>query len=236
MEDLLDKELVQKEEDMETYHVTMKARLKKSRKKDIYDVYFYKSILINKKIYDIIDRDDFIYIYYDITENLNDITNKKEKKELVPENSCSPISIEELKDLFKKEDAMCKIKSKKVIDGKLKDITGTGFFLEINIKNLPFNKCLLTNNHIINEKDIRPNQEIILEYKNEKKIIEMNGRIAYTNINLDYTCIEINDKDNIKEYFKIDADLINNSIHNYDKNEIFILQYPLNKKLSFHLV
>ena len=39
---------------------------------------------------------------------------------------------------------MCKIKSKKLINNKLEDINGTGFFLKINMKE--FKKCLFKSN------------------------------------------------------------------------------------------
>ena len=129
---------------------------------------------------------------------------------------------------------MCKIKSKKIINGILKDIDGTGFFLEINMEDILFKKCLLTNNHILNESDIKLDREIKLEYRNEKKRIKITeNRRVYTNEELDYTCIEIFDKDNIKEYFKIDENLIENSIEDYKNNEIFILQYPKGNEISF---
>ena len=170
MEDVIKKELIKAQEDIETYQVIMKVGLKKIRKKDAYEVYYYKSILQNSKIYDIRDRDDFIYIYYDITENIDDIINKKDKKEFVPINNCSPITITEIKDLFEnKEGALCRINSYKIEKFNYKPIKGTGFFLEIEMKDIPFKKCLITNNHVLNGKHIEPNKDIILNYMNEKK-------------------------------------------------------------------
>jgi len=136
--------------------------------------------------------------------------------------------------LFQKEGAMCKIKSKKLINGRLEDIDGCGFFLEINLKDILFKKYLLTNNHILNGNDIKLNKEIILEYKNEIKKITITGnRKVYTNEELDYTCIEIFDTENIKDYFKIDENLIEYSIENYKNKDIFILQYPKRNEISF---
>ena len=129
---------------------------------------------------------------------------------------------------------MCKIKSKKLINGRLEDIDGTGFFLEINMKDILFKKCLLTNNHILNKNDIKLNKEIKLKYKSEIKTIKINeNRRVYTNEELDYTCIEIFDKDNIKEYFKIDENLLEYSIESYKNKNIFILQYPKGNEISF---
>ena len=73
------------------------------------------------------------------------------------------------------------------------------------MKDILFKKCLLTNN----ENDIKLNKEIIIEYKNKIKRIKITkNRKIYTNKELDYTCIEILDEDNIEEYFKIDENII----------------------------
>ena len=129
---------------------------------------------------------------------------------------------------------MCKIKSKKLINNNLEDINGSGFFLKINMKDISFKSCLLTSNHILNENDLKLNKEIILEYKNKIKRIEITKeRKVFTNEELDYTCIELFDKDNIKEYFKIDGNLMEYSIEKYKNKEIFILQYLNGSELFF---
>jgi len=102
------------------------------------------------------------------------------------------------------------------------------------MKDIRFKKCLLTNNNILNENDIKINKEISIEYNNKIKRIEIaKNRKVYTNKELDYTCIKIFDKDNIEKYFKIDADLIEYSIDKYKNKEIFILQYRKGNELSF---
>ena len=74
----------------------------------------------------------------------------------------------------------------------------------------------------------------MIEYKNKKKEIKIiEKRKVYTNEELDYTCIEIYDKDGIKDYFKLDNNMIDNSIEIYNGKEIFILQYPKGNELSF---
>jgi len=199
------------------------------------EYYLYKSLLLNNnKIYEIIKDNNKIYIYYDINENIDEIINIKEKKECIIKGHNEPIYKRELEELFKKEDAICKIKSKKIINGRFEDINGTGFFLKINMEDILFKKCLITNNHVLNENDIKLNKEIILEYKNEKRRIEITkNRKVYTNEELDYTCIEIFDKDNIEDYFKIDENIIDYSIENYINKEIFILQNLKGNELSF---
>ena len=39
---------------------------------------------------------------------------------------------------------------------------GNGFFLDLNIKDIPFNKCLLTNNHFLNNEALTIGKEISL--------------------------------------------------------------------------
>ena len=225
--------LIEKKEEIETYEGNMRIKFKKIKMKNENEYYLYKSLLLNNnKIYDIIKDNNIIYIYYNINENIDEIINIEEKKECVLKGHNEPINKREIDELFKKEKAMCKIKSKKLINNKLEDINGTGFFLKINMKE--FKKCLLTNNHVLNENDIKINKEIIIEYKNKLKRIEItSNRRVYTNKELDYTCIEISEKDNIEGYFKIDENIIEYSIDKYKNKEIFILQYPKGKELSF---
>ena len=70
---------------------------------------------------------------------------------------------------------------------------GTGFFTKIPFKSklLP---VLITNNHIINENDIKNNKMITLYLNNDKieKVLKMDkNRLRYTNEKLDITIIEI---------------------------------------------
>ena len=213
----------------------MKIKFKKIKMKNEKDYYLYKSLLLNNnKIYDITKEDNILYIYYNINENIDEIINIKENKECVIKGRNEPINKKEIEELFKKENAMCKIKSKKLINGNLEEIDGSGFFLEINLKDILFKKCLITNNHVLNENDIKLNKEIKLEYKNKiKKIKIKENRKVFTNEELDYTCIEILDKDNIKEYFKIDENLLEYSIETYKNKDIMVLQYPKGNEISF---
>ena len=227
--------LIDKKEEIETYEGYMEIKFKKIKMKNENEYFLYKSLLLNNnKIYDIKKDNNILYIYYNINENIDEIIIRKENKECVIKGRNEPINKKEIEELFKKENAMCKIKSKKLINGNLEDIDGTGFFLEINMKDILFKKCLITNNHVLNENDIKLNKEIILEYKNKiKKIKIKENRKVYTNEELDYTCIEILDKDNIKEYFKIDENLIEYSIETYKNKDILILQYPKGNEISF---
>ena len=227
--------LIEQKEDIETYEANMKIKFKKIRKKNENDFYYYKSLLLNhSRIYDIMEENNNIYIYYDSTENLDEILNISGHKEVVIEGHCEPINKNEIQELFKKEDAMCKILSKKLVNGKIENINGTGFFVELDLKDIPFKKCLITNNHVLNENDIKINKEIKFEYQKINKTIKITDkRKTYTNKNLDYTCIEIFDNDEINEFFRIDPDIVEYPVEVYKDKDIFILQYPKGKDLSF---
>ena len=136
---------------------------------------------------------------------------------------------------------------------------GSGFFLEIENYldlNIPFKRALFTNNHVISEKLINDKVNIKLNYINNKKEsisiylkleeIELFSleyynnknesnlkRKIFTNEYLDYTCIEIFENDNNIN----DVSFFNNNINQLkeDQKDIFILQYPSNKELSYSL-
>ena len=160
--------------------------------------------------------------------------SREEEKESIIVGHSKPIKKKETLELFSREDSMCKIESRKVIKGKLESIKGTGFFLYINNKDIHFNKCLITNNHILDENDIEINSEIIIEYKGNKKMIVINEkRKAFTDIKIDYTCIEILDEDNIQQFFKTEKNI--DDMNSYKGQDIFILQYPNGNELSFSI-
>ena len=139
----------------------------------------------------------------------------------------------EILNLFQKEDSICRVLSENYFEvRKMKQrIEGYGFFLELDIKNIPLNKCLITNNHILKEDNIKIGKLIKIEYKNKEKIIDITeNRRVFTSQELDYTLIEILDKDKISSFFKINPDFLNEP-ENFIGKEIFIL--CLYKGLSF---
>ena len=71
---------------------------------------------------------------------LCDCSNKK------PLPPSQPITKEETDELYTYESALCKIRINTGKEIKL----GTGFFCEINDNEIPFEKALFTNNHILN--------------------------------------------------------------------------------------
>ena len=129
------------------------------------------------------------------------------------------------------------------------DINGTGFLC-----NLPYNSVkipfLVTNNHIINEKDIENNKTITISFNIEgnekiKKISLDKTRIILTNKNkdFDFTIIEIKNEDNInieniyeiEENINIDEECLRNK---YTDESVYTLHYPKgdNIEASFGLI
>ena len=158
--------------------------------------------------------------------------SKEIRKELVPFEMAEPIPKSEIDELFSYDSAIFKIKCKTLENGQIKDAYASWFFCKIDDNNIPFKKALFTNNHVLNRSSIEINKEIIFENSGKKQSIKITkDRRAFTNEELDYTCIEIFDKDNIDKFFLIDDDTIKNKDELLNK-EIFILQYPKGGKLA----
>ena len=111
-------------------------------------------------------------------------------------------------------------------------------------------KVLITNNHVLNENEIKNNEIINISIINKekkkekiKKIIIDNNRKKYTNKELDITIIEIKEnKDEINDYMEIekedieeeDKDLIEVK---YNRKSVYILYYPKGKlSISYGLI
>ena len=123
-----------------------------------------------------------------------DSFNKKGKDESKTENKqnqyikrqvdfdSSPMDINEIKELYSNEPAICKISFKVLKDGEIKNGLGTGFFCDIDNKDIPFRKALFTNNHVLDENRIQINKQIEFEYCGRNKIIEITkNRRVFTN-------------------------------------------------------
>ena len=237
---LTDIKLIEKLPNIETYIANLRIIIKKFIAKDANEALLYKlKLLENKKyrkIYDVIEDQiykNILYIYAAPEENINDLLCIKISKENVPDGHAKPIDKNEMIEMLQKEEAMCKIKANKLENNKIKYLTGSGFFLEMNINGLPFNKCLMTNNHILNAEFFTTNKEIKIEYKKEIKMIHLGQRRIYTSKRLDYTCVEIYDNDNIKQFFHINQQILVSNIDIFINEDIFILQYPEGNKFSF---
>ena len=200
------------------------------------------------KIYEIIEENDKIYV---IIENNNEIILKFDelilldniKKEGILEGQGNPVSRQEIFELLEMEKSMCKISFIRKENNKIIKGHGTGFFCKID--NFPIKYALFTNNHILNEYNLKLDKKINIEYLNNidniknplyiKKEIKINEkRRVYTNKEMDYTCIEIFESDGIYDYFEIDPILFTiNENDVINDLEIFILQYPKGNELSF---
>jgi hypothetical protein len=121
---------------------------------------------------------------------------------------------------------------------KLNGDNATGFFCKIPFS-YSYLPVLITNNHVLNEEDIKVNRIIKFSLKEgeiEKQIIINESRITFTNKDLDVTIIEIFPEiDGIKDFLEVDED--NNELNLKEKKEdaidsIYILQYPKGK-ISF---
>ena len=161
-------------------------------------------------------------------------------KEGLIENQPSPVDLEGTRKIFfQMEKSICKIYQ----NGK----KGTGFFCQIPFpdKNNLF-YALITNNHILNQKDIEDNKIIKItmysseEKKNiEKEIIIDESRKRYTYINdqegIDFTIIEIKPiKDKIRNFLQIDEEILELECN---RKSIYLLHYPKDKKLvSYGLI
>ena len=153
-------------------------------------------------------------------------------------NSIKPVSLEEMLKITKQmQYSICKIYK---TGG-----TGTGFLCKLpyNSNKIPF---LITNNHILNEKDIEINKTVTISFNKKEmfKYISIDkSRIVITNKDLDFTIIEIKKLDNINsnnileldENIMIDEEYINKI---YANESIYTLRYPKGENIvaSFGLI
>jgi len=153
-------------------------------------------------------------------------------KEKFLENSVIPINIEGMKKIERQmENYVCKISKN--------EKKGTGFLFQI----LVFKKkyyILATNNHILNENDIKNGETITILFQNGKEYnINIEPiRITFTDKEFDITFIQIfPEKDNIKYFLEIDDNEENQNINKqilnnkYKKHSIYILHYSRYEKV-----
>ena len=160
-------------------------------------------------------------------------------EESLIEDQPTPVDIEGTKlILFQMENCICKIVKD---DGG----TGTGFFCIIPFpdKNNSLN-VLITNNHVLNENDIKNDKIIKLIIYNKEQHIEKDIRIdssrkKFTILKkeegIDITFIEIKpNKDKINNFLEIDDKIIELECK---RKSIYILHYPKEKRLvSYGLI
>ena len=134
-------------------------------------------------------------------------------QEKLIKNCIEPISIKGTENILNQmKKSVCKICNN--------EKNGTGFFIKIPYKSNLLN-VMITNNHIIDEKDILNKKQISIYINNNKEYAKIklnNERKIYTNEILDVTIIEINeDIDNIKDFLILDNQILNK--HNSDNDE-----------------
>jgi len=138
------------------------------KNKDDYYIIYERLEKIKEElnIYEIIEENERIYIVIDNNDELLLKIDKlilSDELDIIKEGSIqghgSPITKDEILNLFKMEKSMCKI-SYETIDGEKGK--GSGFFCEIDI-DFPFKYALFTNNHVLDESNIEIGKTIYIE-------------------------------------------------------------------------
>ena len=195
---------------------------------------------LNIKILDTLEEQDKIYILFyenkEIMDDLFDLHSNYEDINLegYVEGHSAPIKKKEINNILSKEISLCKIINE--------DKKGTGFFCRMNIDEIPIKLALFTNNHVLDRNCIKTGKKVIIEHTNfdNLKIINITeDRRTFTNEELDYTCIEIFEKDNIfkhnelDELFIIDQKEFEEDVSHLLNKDILLLQYPMGNEFSF---
>ena len=211
--------------------------------KNDYFIIYDKLEELKNEIYEVIEEDNKIYVVIDNNEELKSKIDKlllSEEINLVKEAKIlgNLVKKNELLELLQLDKSLCKINFEKINDkGLVERGTGTGFFFKFKenfqIKYDQIKYGLFTNNHILNQSDIKLGKTIKIEYfekfffsykLKQKDIIITKNRKVYTNKDLDYTCIELFESDDINDYFEIAPNI--NEFKNIKAIDIFILQFP----------
>ena len=115
---------------------------------------------------------------------------------------------------------------------------GTGFFCKIPSGWEEILKVLITNNHVLNDKDIIPGNIIKLTTDDDKNFYQIlidETRLVYTNYDYDITIIQLKEKDNLDKisFFDIDEFENNNYREIFRNKEIYLLHYPKGQKMNY---
>ena len=159
------------------------------------------------------------------------IENVQEEKSI--KNAIEPVSLTRSKKIIEQmEKCVCKI--------YVKGSTGTGFFSKIPYQNKEL-KVLITNNHVLDEYEIKYNKIIVYslnDNENNKKFIEINNnRKIYINEILDVTIIEINEnQDDIHDYIELDDEIDIKQSMNLNKETIIKLYKNIYSGKSIYIL
>ena len=152
----------------------------------------------------------------------------EEEKEKYLENSPIPISIKGTETIITQmKNGICKIYNKN-------GIKGTGFFCKIcDQTKTNYLNVLITNNHILNENDIKIGSIIEFSLNDDniyKKIKIDKHRKVFTDIETDTTFIEIKPKEDIINFFfELDESIFRETefLETFYRNvSVYILNYP----------
>jgi hypothetical protein len=184
-----------------------------------------------------------------IKQNINDAQNMnndgsiKDDNDFIKQKEVNPyireISIDQMQIIKNQmEKSVCKI--------KCNEGSGTGFFCKIPFPNfynlLP---VLITNNHILNEEDLKINNQIVLSINNDiftYKINIDNSRKIYTEKDLyDITLIEIKESDGINLNCFLEVDNEDEAFDNetdvkkiYRNKYVYVIHYPNGDKVKYN--
>ena len=129
-------------QNVKTYLTRIEPLIKEitPKDKDDYDI-IYDSLYNLKNelnIHDIIEENDKIYVIIDNNKEINDKIDKLIKsdelnieKEAILEGHGNPINKEEILNLFKMEESMCKIKFERIENNKIKKGKVLAFFVKL---------------------------------------------------------------------------------------------------------
>ena len=119
----------------------------------------------NERFYIVINNDDEIISKIEKLLFSNELNIQKQGK---MEGHGKPITKDEILNLFKMEQSMCRITFERIEDNEIKQGHGSGFFCEIE-ENFPIKYALFTNNHILNESNLEIGKTINLKYLDFQK-------------------------------------------------------------------
>ena len=196
-----------------------------------YEIKIYDKIEENKNLYIVIDKENDL--------KLDNLLNQNEIKEKIIIGQGNPIKKKEINELFKMENSVCQIHYERFENNKLEQGKGSGFFcsFEKNFTDFPLKYCLFTNNHVLNDLNLKIGQTIIIKYLKDNDMVKNIIRITekrkvFTHDKLDYTCIELFKSDNIDNYLEIDPNIFNYTKESLNNINLYILHYFENE-ISF---
>ena len=123
-----------------------------------------------------------------------------------------------LKAIEKNKKAICQI----IINERIK---GTGFFCQIKspIENKTI-KVLLTCYHVLDIEDQAINR-IVCKIENEEKTLDLENRWKRHDRQIDFTCVQIINEDNIEEFLEIDENILANKLKKFKRKKIYTIGF-----------